>query len=84
MGQDSWKKSIPIFDVRIGGLPFEESGSLRYCRKVVGGMYSDFQSGLPDCEPPMIVSLAMSEDGTTEDSKYPNLLPVEVRARYGI
>ena len=84
MGQDSWKKSIPIFDVRIGSLPFEESGSLRRCRGVVGGMYSDFQSGVPDLELPIIASFDMSRDGTTEDSKYPNSLPVEVRESYGV
>ena len=47
-------------------------------------MYSNFQDKLPDWEPPMIYSLAMSEDGITEDSKYPNLMLAEVRMLYGI
>ena len=47
-------------------------------------MYSDFQARLPDCEPPMIYSLALSEDGITEDSKYPSLMSAEVRILYGI
>ena len=47
-------------------------------------MYSDFQARLPDCEPPMIYSLALSEDGVTEDSKYPSLMSAEVRTSYGI
>jgi hypothetical protein len=47
-------------------------------------MYSDFQARLPGCEPPTIHSLAMLEDGTTEESKYPNLMSVEVRMMYGI
>ena len=47
-------------------------------------MYSDFQARLPDCEPPMIYSLALSEEGITEDSKYPSLMSAEVRTFYGI
>jgi len=73
-----------VFDVRIASLPFEESGSLRHLRKVIGKMYSDFQAMLPDCEPPTIYSLALSEDGITEDSKYPSLMSAEVRVLYGI
>ena len=57
---------------------------MRDCRKVVGEMYSDFQARVPDCEPPVIFSLAASEDGTTKDSKYPNLMLAEVRMQYGI
>ena len=51
---------------------------------VVSEKYSDFQTRVPDCEPPMIVSLSMLEDGTTKDSKYPNLIPAEARLPYGI
>jgi hypothetical protein len=46
--------------------------------------YSDFQTRLPDCEPPIVFSLATMEDGTTKDSKYPNLMLAEVRMQYGI
>ena len=84
LAQDAWRKSLPIFDVRIESLPFEESGSLRYFREVIGKMYSDFHEGLPDYGPPMIHSLAMMEDGTTEESKYPNLMSFEMRMQYGI
>jgi len=73
-----------VFDVRIASLPLEESGSLWHLRKAIGEMYSDFQSRLPDYEPSMIHSLALSEDGTTEDSKYPSLMSAEVRRLYGI
>jgi len=75
---------LSVFDIRIESIPFEESGSLRYCRKVIGGMYSDFQAGLPECEPPIIHSLATLEDVVTEESKYPNLMSVQVRTMYGI
>ena len=74
---------MSVFDIRIESLPFEESGSLRYCRQVIGGMYSDFQAGLPG-EPPIIHSLATLEDVVTEESKYPNLMSVQVRTMYGI
>jgi len=84
MAQDSWNKSLPVFDVRIASLPPEEAGSLGYFRQVIREMYIDFQSGLPDCEPPVIYSLATMEDGTTEESKYPNLMSAETRQKYGI
>lgn len=38
----------------------------------------------PDCEPPSLFSLALLEDGTTGDSKYPNLMSPEARVPYGI
>ena len=84
LAQDAWRKSLPVLDIRIESLPFEESESLRYCRKVIRKMCSDFHEGLPGCEPPMIYSLAMMEDGTTEESKYPNLMLFEVRMQFGI
>ena len=83
-GQESWNKSLAVFDVRIASLPSEHSGSLRQIRKFIGEMYSDFQARLPDCEPPTIHCLALSEDGVTEDSKYPSLMSAEVRTSYGI
>ena len=84
LAQDSWRKSLPVFDVRIETLPFETNGSLRHFRKVVGEAYSDFHAGLPDYEPPMIYSLATLEDGTTEESNYPSLMSHEARMRFGI
>ena len=75
---------MPVFDACIASLLPEAGASLRYYRKVVGEAYSDFQARVPECEPPIISSLVTLEDGTTEDSKYPNLLSVEVRMQYGI
>ena len=46
-------------------------------------MYSDFQAKLPDCEPPLVFTLMLSEDGTTDDSKYPNLMSIEARMLHG-
>jgi len=75
---------LPVFDARIINLPSEESAPLRHYRKVVEEMHSDFQARLPGCEPPTVLSLAMLEDGTTKESKYPNLLPIGARILYGI
>ena len=57
---------------------------MQYFRRVVGEKYSDFQARLPDCRPSMLFALALSEDGTTEESRYPNLMLAEVRGRYGL
>jgi len=57
---------------------------LRHFRKIIEETYSDFHAGLPDYEPPMLYSLALMEDGTSEESKYPNLMSPEVRMRFGI
>ena len=84
LAQDAWRRSLPIFDVRIESLPFEESRSLRYFRKVIGETYSDFHARLPDRGPPMIYSLATTEDGTTGEPKYPNLMLPEMRMHFGI
>ena len=75
---------MQVFDACIASLLPEASASLRYYRKVVGEAYSDFQARLPDREPPIISSLIMLEDGTTKDSKYPNLMLAEVRMQHGI
>ena len=84
LAQDSWGNSLTVFDVRIETLAFEESASLRHFRTLVGKMYSDFQAGLLNYEPPMIYSLALMEDGTTEASKYPNLMLAKTRMQFGI
>ena len=82
--QESWRKSLPVFDIRIKSFPLEATGPLRCSRKVVEEKYSDFHTRLPGYEPPMIYALATMEDGTTEESKYPNLMSPRVRMLYGI
>ena len=62
----------------------EESASLQRFKKFIEERYSEFQAGLPDCEPPAMFSLALLEDVTTKDSKYPNLMSPEVRMEYGL
>ena len=75
---------MTVFDFRIESLPLDKGMPLRHFRKVVGEAYADFRAGLPDCEPPMIISLARMEDVTTKESKYPNLMLLETRMLYGI
>ena len=84
MGQDSWKKSLQVFDARIENLPLEKGRSLRHFREIIGGKYSDLQAKLPDCEPSLMFSLMLWEDGTTKESKYPNLISVEARILHGV
>jgi len=45
---------------------------------------ADFERRIPACEPPMLISLALLEDGTSEGSEYPNLIVHEAREGYGI
>jgi hypothetical protein len=85
-GVGLWNKSLTVFDARIASLPLEESASLWDCRKVVGVKYSDYQTKIPGCEPPVIVSLALAtlEDVSTKDSRYPDLVSLEVVTQYGV
>jgi hypothetical protein len=85
-GVGPWKKSLPVFDARIASLPLEESASLWDCRKVVGVKYSDYQTKIPGCEPPIIVSLALAtlEDVSTKDSRYADLVSLEVGTHYEV
>lgn len=75
---------MPVFNVRIESLPPEQSGSLRDLREVIEKMYADFHVGLPDCDPPIIYSLATMEDGRTRESRYPSLMSFETRDTFGI
>ena len=68
----------------MGSLPSEDSESLRHFREVIRKKYSDFQTKLPDCEPSLMFSLMLWEDGTTKESKYPNLMSVEARILHGV
>ncbi|KAF9643480.1 hypothetical protein BDM02DRAFT_3191569 [Thelephora ganbajun] len=81
---DSWKKSLVVLNARTENLPSKESEQLRRFQKAIGEMYSDFHARLPDCEPPVIYSLSMGVDGTTEESRYPNLMSAEERMRFGL
>lgn len=78
------KKSLLVFNARIANLPFKQSETLRYHRKIIGDKFSDFQTRLNDCEPPPAFSLSMAKDGTTKGSKCPNLITVRARSTYGI
>ena len=91
LAQNSWAKSLPVFDVRIANLPSKEAGSsskeagsLQHFKSVVEKAHLRFETALPDNEPPVIYSLATMEDGTTVGSKYPNLMSVEARVEFGI
>jgi len=72
------------FKVRISALPVEETITLIKWWNVVADAYGLYKEKLPDCEPPLLSSLSLLEDGRTEDSGYPNLLSPQARAELGI
>lgn len=82
--QSSWKKAIAIYDSRICSLSLEEGGQLWRWREIVVEAYADFERRVPKCEPPILIVLAWSEDGRSEESKYPNFMVPAARESYGI
>lgn len=72
------------FKTRTSLLPEEETATLIHWWKIVANAYALYKEKLPDCEPPLLSSMCLLEDGRTEDSKYPNLLSPQARAELGI
>lgn len=72
------------FKARMSALPVEQATALVHWWKVVADAYALYKEKFPDCEPPLLSSLSLLEDGRTEDSKYPNLLSSQARAGLGI
>ena len=68
----------------MSALPVEQTTTLLHRWKVVAGAYAPYEEKFPDCEPPLLSSLAPLEDGRKEDSKYPNLLSPQARTDLGI
>ncbi|KAF9654296.1 hypothetical protein BDM02DRAFT_3106606 [Thelephora ganbajun] len=79
-----WKRAMEGFKTRTSLLPVEETTTLVHWWKIVADAYTTYKDKIPDCEPPLLSSLALLEDGRTEDSKYPNLLYSQTRAELGI
>ena len=82
--QISWKRALDTIDERIESRPHLENGSLRHWRGVIGMVYTNFQANPLGYGPDSLVSLALSVDGRTADSSYPNLLLAEERECYGL
>ena len=72
------------FKTRTSALAVEEATALVRWWKVVADAYASYKEKIPDCEPPLLSSMCLLEDGRTEDSKYPNLLSPEARTQLGI
>ena len=72
------------FKTRTSLLLEEETATLIHWWKIVANAYALYKEKLPDCEPPLLSSMCLLEDGRTEDSKYPNLLSPQARAELGI
>lgn len=82
--QCSWTKALKVYDSRIGSLSLEEGAQLWFWKQVVEGACVDLEMRMPKCEPPVLTSLALLEDGRSEGSKYPNLMVPAAREHYGI
>lgn len=82
--QVSWKRVLDTIDVRIELCSYAESESLRHWRGVIGKAYTDFQAVLMGYKPSLLMSLALSVDGRTGDSSFPNLLLHTEREPYGL
>ena len=82
--QISWKRALDAIDARIVSRSYTGSESLRYWRGVIGKAYTDTQANPLEDGPDPLISSALSIDGRTEGSRYPNLLLPEERARHGL
>lgn len=72
------------FKARTSALSEEEATPLVHWWKVVAEAHALYKENIPDCEPPLLSSLCLLEDGRSEDSTYPNLLSPQARADLGI
>lgn len=82
--QISWRRALDTLDARIGSRSRSESEPLRRWREVIEKAYADFQEKLPGYQPSLFASLALVEDGRTEDSVFPNLMLAAEREPYGL
>ena len=80
----SWKRALDTIDSRTGSCANSRDGTLRYWKEVIEKAYLDLQANLLRCRPSLLTSLALSEDGRTEDSGFPNLLLPAEREPYGL
>lgn len=83
--QISWKRALDTIEECIRLCPHSGREAPRYrWKEVIGKAYADFQANLPGYEPSLLSSLAMTVDGRTEGSNYPNLILPAERERYGL
>ena len=82
--QISWKRALDTIDALVESRPHAESGPLRYWRAAIGKAYTDTHLNPLEDGPDPLISSALSIDGRTEGSRYPNLLLPEDRARHGL
>ena len=82
--QISWKTALDTIEVRSGLGHETENASLRCWRGVIEKAYANFQANLPGYGPTLLTSLALSVDGRTEGSSYPNLILATEREPYGL
>jgi len=76
--------ALHTIEARIGLCSPAENESLRYWRGVIEKAHADFEANLLGCGPSTLMSLALSMDGRTADSNFPNLLLHEERVPFGL
>ena len=82
--QMSWKRALDTVEMRIRSCSHAESGSLWCWKEVIKKAYVDLQAKLARCGPSPLAALAMSEDGRTKESSFPNLFLHTEREPYGL
>lgn len=82
--QVSWEKALGVFDARLANIPRERGTKLRFWKQIVEKHHLDFVARLPAGETPTLAVLVQHEDGRTEGSQYPNLIPSGEREQYGL
>ena len=82
--QISWKRALDTIDALMESRSHTESRLLRYWRAAIGKAYTDTHLNPLEDGPDPLISSALSIDGRTEGSRYPNLLLPEERARHGL
>ena len=48
--QESWKKTLGVFEARLAGVPLEYDTNLRYWKEVVARVHSEFSEKLLDAQ----------------------------------
>ena len=82
--QMSWERALDTIDLRIGLCPDVKGESLWSWKEVIGKACIGHQANILKCGPSLFASLALLEDGRTEDSSFPNLLLPTEREPYGL
>ena len=74
IGQVSWKRALGVFNARLANAPPEHRTKLRHWKEAVTEIYTGFEAELLIEEPTILTLRAVTVDGRTGESRYPNLM----------